>query len=210
MSIWILLAGNYTPPAIPIAADDTIIAVDGGICHAQQLGVTPQLWMGDFDSSHAAYADLPCLAFPTDKAQTDFELALDYAAQHCHGEAIHVIGSAGGEADHAFGNLWVLPAYAGRITLWQAQAVIVCAAGAASVQWTAAVGSKVSLFALSPLAGVSNQGLRWPCENAAIAPHTAAAARNIMSESCAAISWQSGCGLLFLPAGCRPNITMAR
>ena len=201
MNIWVLLAGDFHPPGVWPQAEDVVIAVDGGMRHAAALARTPDVWLGDFDSSAGdAYADIPRLAYPADKTQTDFELALAYANAQAARAIVHIIGSHGNEADHSFANLWVLPQSRHPLLLWQENACIISAHGACTVRFAASRGSKISLFALTALHGISTQGLRWPLDHADLAPHQALAARNEMAADRAEVQWQTGCALLFLPA----------
>lgn len=202
-TIWLLLAGEDAPPAIAAQAGDSVIAVDGGIRHAQRLGLMPDVWLGDFDSARAdliaRYAHVPRLTYPADKTQTDFELALAHINAHYPRGTLHIIGSHGNEADHSFANLWVLPQSALPCVLWQENACIISARGEAGVRFAAPIGSKISLFALTPVHHVYSHGLRWPLDNAQLTPHRALAARNEMAAPEAHIRWQQGQALLFLP-----------
>lgn len=86
-----------------------VIAADGGIRHAEALGLTPEIWVGDFDSSDDALADryaaVPRLEYPAEKALTDGELALQIAFDRGASEII-MVGALGGErADHAWAHV---------------------------------------------------------------------------------------------------------
>lgn len=85
------------------------IAADGGIRHAEALGLTPEIWVGDFDSSDHLLADryaaVPRLEYPAEKALTDGELALQIALERGASEII-MAGALGGErADHAWAHV---------------------------------------------------------------------------------------------------------
>lgn len=207
MNIFLLLAGDYAAPGVLPQAGDAVIAVDGGIRHAERLQAMPDVWLGDFDSSDPAriaqYANVPRQSFSADKDQTDFELALTRANRLYPQGTLHIIGSHGDEADHSFANLWVLPQSALPCVLWQKNAVIVAAHGALQMRFAAPPGSKVSLFAATPLHGVSTRGLRWPLQNSTLQPFQALAARNEMAAEEAEIRWQQGFGMIFLPAATR-------
>lgn len=203
MNIFLLLAGDYAAPGVLPQAGDAVIAVDGGIRHAERLHAMPDLWLGDFDSSDPAriaqYANVPRQSFSADKDQTDFELALTRANRLYPQGTLHIIGSHGDEADHSFANLWVLPQSALPCVLWQKNAVIVAAHGALQMRFAAPPGSKVSLFAATPLHGVFAHGLRWPLHNSTLQPFQALASRNDMAAEEAEIRWQRGFAFVFLP-----------
>jgi thiamine pyrophosphokinase len=104
----ILLGGDLTvtPRVMALVAGARVIAADSGIRHAAVLGVTPELWVGDFDSSSpadfAAHPDVPRETFPAAKDKTDGELAIDIAIGH-GATALVIVGAFGGpRADHAF------------------------------------------------------------------------------------------------------------
>ena len=200
--VWLLLAGEFAPPIWPIAAEDIVIAVDGGMRHADHLRVSPALWLGDFDSGDPAlsvrHRDVPRKTFPVAKAATDFELALGYARAHYPAAVLSVIGADGGEIDHLFANFWVLPRHPTPVVLWLRDAVAV-AGRSPTVRVQGSPGGKVSLFALQALSDVTYQGLRFPLHGASLAPHLALAARNELVARNAEIRWQGGYGLLFLP-----------
>lgn len=199
--IWLLLAGDYAPPYILPTPQDTIIAVDGGIYHAEQYGWHIDLWLGDFDSSnkHLNKKNIPYKEYPCDKSQTDFELALEYVENNYNPTEIHILGSGGNEADHEFANLWVLPQTSAPVVLWRKNCTIIKAKDKVNITWHSQAGDKISLFALSPLKGINNQGLIWSVKNAELLPFIAAFARNEAKGGVASISWQSGHGLVFLP-----------
>lgn len=85
------------------------IAADGGMRHAVALGVEPELWVGDFDSTpadlQAAFPDVPKQPYPAAKAATDGEIAVSEAIDR---GAVRLIlaGAMGGErSDHAIQHL---------------------------------------------------------------------------------------------------------
>lgn len=107
----ILLGGPLTvgPRLLGQVAGARAIAADGGIRHAESLGIEPEIWVGDFDSSDAAlaarHAGVPRLAYPAEKNLTDGELALQMALERGATDLV-MAGALGGErADHAWAHV---------------------------------------------------------------------------------------------------------
>ncbi|MGO4437348.1 thiamine diphosphokinase [Rhizobium sp. RAF56] len=85
------------------------IAADGGMRHAAALGVVPELWVGDFDSTPAdlerAFAEVPKQPYPAAKAVTDGEIAVSEAIER-GARGLILAGALGGErSDHALQHL---------------------------------------------------------------------------------------------------------
>jgi thiamine pyrophosphokinase len=102
----LLLAGGelvVTPRALERVRDAAlVVAADGGARHAAALGLTVDVWVGDFDSSDGLTLNAPRQTHPTEKDQTDLELALMTAKARGATEAL-VLGAFGGRFDHALG-----------------------------------------------------------------------------------------------------------
>lgn len=107
----ILLGGSLRLSARLIAqsAGARVIAADGGIRHAAALGVTPELWVGDFDSTSddalSRYNDVPRHAYPAAKALTDGDIAIEQALA-VGARRIVLAGALGGDrTDHALSHM---------------------------------------------------------------------------------------------------------
>ena len=90
-------------------AGSRFIAADGGMRHAAALGIQPELWVGDFDSTPAdlegAFPDVPKQPYPAAKAETDGEIAVSEAIARGARRLI-LAGALGGErSDHALQHL---------------------------------------------------------------------------------------------------------
>lgn len=107
-SVLLLLPGEIRiTPLIRayVARADYIIAVDGGMIHASDLGLTPDIWVGDFDSVKdvtlfSRYAEIPKRPYPSDKDVLDSEIALNLVLEQGATECI-LLGGIGGRVDHA-------------------------------------------------------------------------------------------------------------
>ncbi|UJF24006.1 thiamine diphosphokinase [Suttonella sp. R2A3] len=205
MRTWLLLAGDYARPQWQVAAQDRVVAVDGGIRHAQSLAVTPDCWIGDFDSTDEAllcqYAAIPQQRHPQNKDATDGELALSVVRRdYPQTKELSIVGGFGDELDHVFANLWVLPNFGLPAVFWgRAQQVIFLPAHA-HLCAELALGSTISVFALTPLRDVHYEGLAWPAPQAGIEPFSALASRNHNTQANIDIGWHSGDGLVIINA----------
>src|SRR6478735_2860457 len=85
------------------------IAADGGMRHAAELGVVPELWVGDFDSTPAdlesAFPGVPKQPYPAAKASTDGEIAVSEAIARGAKRLILAGALAGERSDHALQHL---------------------------------------------------------------------------------------------------------
>ncbi|WP_064708080.1 thiamine diphosphokinase [Rhizobium bangladeshense] len=85
------------------------IAADGGMRHAMALGVIPELWVGDFDSTppelEGDFLDVPKLPYPAAKAATDGEIAVSEAVARGARRLILAGALAGERSDHALQHL---------------------------------------------------------------------------------------------------------
>lgn len=94
---------------------DFVIAADRGQIIAQDLGIIPDVLVGDFDSSPRPDPEAApeIVVFPREKAFTDSEAAIGLAFERGWRE-IDVLGGLSGRLDHTMGNLGILAKYSGR------------------------------------------------------------------------------------------------
>ena len=200
--VWIFIGGEFFAPEILPKAGDIFIAVDSGIRHCEKMGISPHFHIGDFVSSEEVaekYPDCEVMRFPTDKDQTDFELALDLATHEYPKAELHIIGSSGGEADHAFGNLLTLKRISAPCYLWQENNLVFSGKGPYQLTFFANKGSKVSVFALEKLENLTYFGLRWTLTKATLPTIDTWCSRNEVIDRMVKISWEKGKALIFLP-----------
>lgn len=91
---------------------DRIIGVDGGAQNLLDLGITPHILLGDFDSLAKQSLEeigkkTEVRSFPEEKDWTDMELALDTAI-HEGATRITIVGGIGDRWDHTIANIGLL------------------------------------------------------------------------------------------------------
>ncbi|MDE3045117.1 MAG: thiamine diphosphokinase [Verrucomicrobiota bacterium] len=140
-----------------------IVAVDGGLRYCKELGLTPHLILGDFDSASAAlleeYPTVLKLSFPKDKDQTDLELAIEH--EFVEGaSSLSLFGAWGERIDHSVTNLLLLSRYPGSIRLETEKEILFAIQG--SVEISVFPGQTLSLLPVNgPARGITTKGLKW-------------------------------------------------
>jgi thiamine pyrophosphokinase len=151
-------------------SDCRYIAADGGMAHADPLGVKAELWVGDFDSSSAElerrYSHVERHSFPAAKDMTDSDLAAQAAIAR-GATSLLLVGALGGQTDHAFAHLALA------IRLTRAGYATILTSGfeeahpllPGRLTLSLPVETRLSVLPLSDLKGVSLRGTRWPLDN---------------------------------------------
>lgn len=185
-----------------------VVAADGGLARARAIGLRPDVLVGDLDSLDpallaAAEADgIPVRRAPTDKDESDTELAL-LAAIERGGTRITVLGAFGGpRLDHALANLWLLahPALASApVVLLDAgtRAFLVRAPGADGGPVTRGlpgpIGATVTLLPFGgDAAGITTSGLAYPLCDEPLTVGPARGLSNVRTGIDAAVTVRSG------------------
>ena len=102
----IFCAGAFRQLVQEIEADDLVIAADGGFLHTQQLGLTPQIILGDFDS--LGFVPDGAVRFPVEKADTDAVLAVRQGLQRGFDRFVLYGTLEGPRLDHTVSNFQTL------------------------------------------------------------------------------------------------------
>lgn len=100
----IISGGNFAP-LTDIEDADFIIVCDKGYEYARRQGITPDLFIGDFDSFSGVLPDgIPKTVLPCEKDETDTMAAIKYAVENGF-DHILLFCALGGRLDHLLGNL---------------------------------------------------------------------------------------------------------
>lgn len=84
---------------------DICIACDKGYIYARQMGIVPDVIIGDFDSAEKPTTeDIPTITFPIEKDDTDTMLAIKYALQKGFNH-IYILCALGKRLDHTLANI---------------------------------------------------------------------------------------------------------
>ena len=161
----VFCAGGFNGLLEPIAADDYIIAADGGLVHTDNLGLAPNLILGDFDS--LGYVPEGSAVFPVEKDDTDAMLAVKKGLELGYKEFLLYGSLDGPRLDHSVANFQTLQYLADRgatgALIGKTQIVTVVKNG--KLAFPARNKGIVSVFCMGADAhGVSIKGLKYALE----------------------------------------------
>jgi len=204
MTTVVVTGGPDRPAAVALPPDARVIAADGGMELARELGLPVDLAVGDFDSVSGEMLETigRVEKHPAAKDASDLELALA-AALRFETERIIVLGGAGGRLDHLLGGLLLLAADAYSGVQIDAQL------GASAVHvvrderlLTGEPGELISLFAVhGPATGIVTEGLVYPLRGQRLEPGSSRGLSNVFAAPEARISLERGVLLAIRPRG---------
>jgi thiamine pyrophosphokinase len=185
-----------------------VIAADGGARHAEALGVSVDVWVGDGDSvDPGLLARLEARGVPIersrpDKDESDTELAV-LAALHRGAGGLVIVGALGGaRIDHSLANigLLALPALAERpAVLIDARARISLVrapgpdGGPVERSLNGRAGDVVSLLPFGlDVAGVTTAGLAYPLRDEPLPEGPARGLSNVRADATASVTLRRG------------------
>ncbi len=90
-----------------LSKDDYFIFCDGGLNHQGKLNVTPDLIVGDFDSSTLPETDIETIILPREKDDTDTVFAIKEGIKRGLKDFL-LIGVVGERFDHSLVNIYAL------------------------------------------------------------------------------------------------------
>lgn len=98
---------NYEYIKTRITENDYVVFCDSGLKHMKELGVSPSLIVGDFDSYINPNLDVETIVLPCEKDDTDTVFAVKEAIKRDFEEFL-LIGVIGARLDHTLGNVSIL------------------------------------------------------------------------------------------------------
>ena len=149
-------------------AFDHIIAVDGGLRSLEEVGVKPDVALGDFDSLGYVPTGMRTVRFSKDKDKSDMELALKRAKSQRFDNVV-VFGALGGRLDHTLANMGVFSKYSElglKVTVIDDDTAVFFLTGPDIFEAPALESGVVSVFAMSDVTeGVFERGMKWDLDD---------------------------------------------
>ncbi len=150
--------------------DDLIIAADGGLLPLMEVGMTPDLLIGDFDSMEKPDLAVETITLPVEKDDTDTVFAVKEGFRRGYTEFVIYGGLGGSRLSHTLANIQLLSfvqAKGGNATLVGGNTKLFLLQKESMVFDKQQKGT-LSVFAYTPAATVTLQGLYYPLEKAQI------------------------------------------
>jgi thiamine pyrophosphokinase len=200
----VVASGQGPKLAIPHAR--SVVAADGGLQRAHELGLAVDVVVGDLDSvtpdalAAAEAAGVRVVRHPPAKDATDLELALDESVA-LGARRVLLVASSVGRLDHLLGSLLLLGS--ARYAALELDALV----GDALVHvvrrertLSGAPGELVSLLAVgSPALGVVTDGLEYPLRGETLEPGSSRGLSNVFTGAEARIGLADGVLLAIRP-----------
>ena len=191
---------------------DFVVAVDGGFATCQEVGIAPDVALGDFDSLGYVPEGLAVQQHSPIKDQSDMELALQAVAGQGAAQ-VHVFGALAGRLDHTLANLQLFAAYARRgmqlVGIGSDFACVFLASqGCARLEFDAfdpsqlsgAYAPFVSVFAIGgSAAGVTESGFKYVLDEGVLSALDSLGLSNEFTGDAASISVAEGALAVFMP-----------
>jgi thiamine pyrophosphokinase len=179
-----------------------VVAADGGARLAEPLGLRIDRWVGDGDSidpslaAALARSGVPMRRVPTDKDESDTELAL-LEAIAAGAADVTILGALGGRRfDHAVANVALLghPVLAGRrARLLDGQTRVTMLAAGDEGSFEGRAGDVVSLLPFGDdVEGVTTGGLRYPLADAVLGAGRPRGLSNVRTAATATVAIRAG------------------
>ncbi len=193
----IFCAGEFKELITPVGADELVIAADGGLAHLEEIGLRPDIILGDFDS--LGYVPEGAEVYPVEKDDTDSMLAIKKGLEAgC--DRFYIYGALDGKwVDHTMANFQALQYLAERGTRgWLiGRRQVVTAIHNDTIVFPPFCFQELSVFCMGNDAkGVSIRGLQYEMEGGVLTSGFPLGARNHFIQKKATVEVKDGTLLL--------------
>lgn len=200
MACCIFGAGSFYGLPRDVQPGDFVIAADGGWRVCRELGITPDLLLGDFDSLGQVPDFAHILRLPVEKDDTDMVRAVKEGLARGERE-FHLLGGMGGQrSDHTIANMQTLAyltVHGARGWLYGDGERYTAICGGETLELEARESGILSVFCLGADAeGVTIQGAQYELENAELTAFFPLGVSNHFVGRAVRVSVDSGCLLI--------------
>ena len=195
MKVGLVLNGDIPSK---IEDDDFIVCSDGGYDRLKEIGVEPDILLGDMDSIKEK-PDRDIIYYPPEKDATDGELALDYCLTK-DPDTIHFYGVFGGRPDHVEGNYCLMyKAFLKGINVVALSKEYTMYLADKPITLENVKGKTLSVVPLLDKVHVTNEeGLQYPMDDLTITKNSSRGISNVCLEDKITINIFKGVAMIFV------------
>ncbi len=191
--------GDYKKVSKYLNGCRLVICADSGVHHAFNMGITPDILVGDMDSissedlKKVKQLGIEILKFPTKKDCTDTELALETALKQGAKEVI-ILGGYGDRPDHSLGNIFLMVRFKKLgIELKYVDEYWEVALIDSQAEINGKKGNILSLIPITPeVKGITTEGLYYPLKDAKLIMGPTLGISNVFSSDIANVIIKEG------------------
>ena len=165
---WIVGAGSFDGLTGRPQKGDLVIAADGGYIYLKELGIEPDVLLGDFDSLKRVPEHEHLLRHSPIKDDTDMALAVAYAQDQGY-HTFYLYGGLGGRLDHTMGNFQLLTGIskAGDRAYLIGEGQIITAITGERIRFSKEADGMISVFSMDTVAsGIWEHNLKYQLRDA--------------------------------------------
>ncbi len=151
----------------PTGEGDFIIAADKGLLYLQNLGIEPNLVIGDFDSLGHTPSGRNIIVLPCEKNDTDMGAAVAQGVRRGYKNFI-LYGASGGRADHTLANIQLISSLSkrGMTAIIDARETSFTSITNGGMYFDGSAQGMISVFSHSDISsGVTISGLKYEVKN---------------------------------------------
>lgn len=194
-----------------VGAFDFIIAVDAGFSFLEELGIAPDMAVGDFDSLGYVPKCKRVSRYPVKKDKSDMELAMEKAVDWDHDDLV-IYGALGGRLDHTIANLQLFARFSERDVTVTAVAdtyAVRLLTGPDVFELPPLGAGTVSVFSANDTAqGVIERGMAYSLDDEPLSNRTSRGLSNELVDEEATVAVESGTLYIFYPLSAQGRATI--
>lgn len=191
----------------PTGEGDFIIAADKGLLYLQNLGITPNLVIGDFDSLGHTPNGRNIIVLPCEKNDTDMGAAVAEGVMRGYKNFI-LYGASGGRADHTLANIQLISSLSrrGMTAIIDARETSFTSITNGRIIFDENAKGMISVFSHSDISsGVTISGLKYELKNGTLKNTYALGVSNEFVGKMSEISVAQGTLTVVYPSSAEPS-----
>ena len=176
-----------------VTSKDFVICADSGYDHAKKFGITPDIVIGDMDSTKFTDISEEKRIYPARKDFTDSELAIMYAEEKGF-ETVLLFGMIGTRMDHSLANIGMISRLQNAVIIDENNEIYFAEN---EFYLDGNPGDIISIIPFcGDIFGVTTEGLDYPLEKGTIKIGTSLGVSNVMKEERCHIKIEKGKALI--------------